>query len=754
MSADPTPGQPERDTGPGGEVVDLDTWTRAARPATDPEAITAPAEQGTAPDAPPPAGGEDTGPVLEGTIVRVDQPGTGRRDGEWLAALKDAASHRRPVIHPLLRSRAELAATARWVSAHYALTSAYHATRTPKYAARLAFRSPRGASRVTGGLYRWALDIEGMPVRVATVLKGDAETYLKLSRQRDARVRFRLPAALGGVVITLALTITVAVAAPGIVQLGIISALVAVLGLLGKPADAPPLIDRAVVSTRVEKLTSEIVYRALGNAGIAALSAAITKNPRAALEFRSPIARDGGAGWRADLDLPYGVTVAEVQEKREKLASGLRRPVGCVWPEVDATAHPGRLILFVGDQDMSKAKQPAWPLAKHGAANLFKPQALGTDQRGRIVPITLMFVSIIIGSIPRMGKTFLLRLILLIAALDPRAEIHAYDLKGTGDLSPLEAVAHRYRAGDDDDDIAYALASMRAVREEMRRRTKVIRNLDRGICPENKVTAELASKPSLGLHPIVIGVDECQVWFEHKEHGAEFEEICTDIVKRGPATGIVLALATQRPDSKSIPTGISANAVLRLCLKVMGQTENDMVLGTSAYKNGTRATMFAFSDKGICYFSGEGDAPRITRSFYIDAPAAEKIAARARHLRQQAGTLSGHALGEELPEDTGPVFDLLADIAAVVTEPKLWSETVVTRLAELRPGTYAPWGDLKPEDRAAQLTAALRPYHVRTGQVWGTAADGEGANRRGITLADITKALTDRNRNGGPGTAA
>src|SRR5580693_6683142 len=106
--------------------------------------------------------------------------------------------------------------------------------------------------------------------------------------------------------------------------------------------------------------------------------------------------------------------------------------------------------------------------------------------------------------------------------------------------------------------------------------------------------------------------------FEHPAYGKEFEEITTDIVKRGPATGIVLLLATQRPDGKSIPTGISANAVLRMCLKVMGQIENDMVLGTSAYKNGTRATMFSFDDKGIFYLGGEGAAPRIVRSFYID----------------------------------------------------------------------------------------------------------------------------------------
>jgi DNA segregation ATPase FtsK/SpoIIIE, S-DNA-T family len=378
----------------------------------------------------------------------------------------------------------------------------------------------------------------------------------------------------------------------------------------------------------------------------------------------------------------------------------------------------------------------------------------GTDQRGRLVSVTLMFVSVVIGAIPRMGKTFLLRLLALVAALDTRAELHLYDFKGTGDLSALEGVAHRYRAGDDDEDITYALADFRALRTELRRRTKVIRDLPRDICPANKVTPELAGRQSLGLHPVVVAADECQVMFEHPQYGGEFEEICTDLVKRGPALGIVLVLATQRPGAKSLPTGISANAALRMCLKVMGQTENDMVLGTSAYKNGVRATMFAFSDKGICYFAGEGEAPRIVRSFYIDGPAAEKIALRAQSLREHAGTLSGHALGQEPDELTGPSFDLLADIAAVVPELKLWSETVVTRLAELRPDVYGPWAALEPDARAAQLTTALRPYGIRTGQVWGTTPDGKGANRRGITRDDITKAITDRNHKPGPVAAA
>ena len=162
--------------------------------------------------------------------------------------------------------------------------------------------------------------------------------------------------------------------------------------------------------------------------------------------------------------------------------------------------------------------------------------------------------------------------------------------------------------------------------------------------------------------------------------------------------------------------------------------------------------MFAFSDKGICYFAGEGDDPRIVRGFYLDAPAAEKIALRARG-PARARRNPVRARPRARSPTPGPAFDLLADLAAVVTEPKMWSETVVTRLAALRPGAYRPWADLEPDARAAQLTAALKPYGIRTGQVWGTTDDGKGANRRGITRDDITKAITERNQKARAGRA-
>jgi S-DNA-T family DNA segregation ATPase FtsK/SpoIIIE len=584
---------------------------------------------------------------------------------------------------------------------------------------------------------RWVTDAEGAPVRADAVAREDAADYLRLSRQRDGRVKLRTVIAGLGSLIGLGAALALWVLAPG--WLLVVAATVATvaLGWVGAPADAP-VISRAVVAPKVQRLTSDIVLRALASVSIAQINQAVAKG-RDGFVFTAPITRDG-PGWRAEGDLPYGVTVSDVLDRRDRLASGLRRPLGCVWPEAVPDEHTGRLVLWVGDQDMNKAKPPRWPLLESGSVDLFKPVPFATDQRGRWVDVTLMYIAGIIGAIPRMGKTFLLRLLLLIAALDPRAELHTYDLKGTGDLDPLEPVAHRHRAGEESEDIAYALADLREVHTELRRRAKVIRSLPRNLCPESKVTSELASKRSLGLHPIVIGVDECQKWFEHPKYGAELEEICTDLVKRGPATGIVLLLATQRPDKDSLPTGISANASTRFCLKVMGQIENDMVLGTGAYKRGIRANMFAWRDKGIHYFVGEGEDARIVRSVYADAPTAERVALRARTLRENAGTLSGHALGERPQADTATTFDLLADVLAVVPadEAKVWNETVAARLAELRPQVYAGW---EPE----QLTAALKPFGVATGQVWGKTDDGKGANRRGITRADITTALAQRN---------
>lgn len=635
---------------------------------------------------------------------------------------------RNPLLPAWAKSRTEAEVQAKGLAARVGHTAAYHGLRAPKYAANLTLLAPRGTARCIKGVVRWVVDAEGAPVRQDAVRRADAMEYMTLSRQRNDRVKLRAIIAAVAAFFGLATALTVYVLAPGWLY-AFASLAILGLGYAGRPADKP-LIGPAVVVPKAQRLTSEIVLRALGSLGISGINQAVAKS-RPALRFTAEIHRDG-PGWRAEGDLPDGVEATEIIEKRGKLAASMRRPLGCVWPEGVPEENPGRLVLWIGDEDMNKAKQPAWPFLKSGSVDLFKPAQIGTDQRGKPVNITLMFASMIIGAIPRMGKTFALRLLLLLAALDVRAELHGFDLKGTGDLSALERVFHAYRAGEEDEDIEYILNDFRALKQELRRRAKVIRSLPKDVCPENKVTPDLASNKSLRLHPIVIGVDECQVLFEHKEHGDELEAICTDLVKRGPALGIVLILATQRPDSKSLPTGISANAILRLCLKVMGQIENDMVLGTSSYKAGIRATTFTRSDRGIYYLAGEGDDPKITRGHYVDSPGAEAIAARARAMRELAGTLSGYCLDEE-PEQYGAVHDLLDDILAVLHEDKAWSETVISRLISLRPAVYGDW-------TPKRLAYALRPLGVATDQVWATGLDGEGANRKGLIRADVATA--------------
>ncbi|XTZ18220.1 FtsK/SpoIIIE domain-containing protein [Micromonospora echinospora] len=703
-------------TGPDADVVDLDA-VRATR-------TTGPADT------------DEGGPVL------VDSPAAQRSPRFTLDGVR--VGERRPILPPWLLSTDELRDVLRWAVGHLLHTSGYHTVRVPKYAARLALRAPVGVWRVLSGGLRWLFDLEGEPVRQATVRTGSAEEYLKLSRQRDRRVRWR-----GIVVATGSLTAAIVggvlfALAPEWVRWSTLGLLVGLFGIVGRPADKP-LLDTAVVVPRVAKLTSNVVVGALAVLGIAGINQAIAKQGPKAIGFTAPITRDG-PGWRADIDLPAGVTAGDVIERRDRLAAGLARPLGCVWPEGRPEVHPGRLVLWVGDQDVASARQPTWPLLKSGTVDLFRPFPFGTDPRGRTVSMDLMYTNLLVGSIPGAGKTFSLRVPLLAAALDARAELRVFELKGTGDLEALALVATRYASGADDDTIEEALDALRELRKECQRRATVIKGLPKSVCPENKVTPELAGRKTLGLHPLVVAIDECQELFSHAEFGKEAGELAEKVIKLGRALGIHLMLATQRPDAKSLPTGVSANVGTRFCLRVMGQVENDMILGTSAYRNGVRATMFTRRDKGVGYLVGAADDAQIVRTFYLDGPAAERICQRGRALREAAGTLTGHAAGQDTTPPAAARRDtLLDDILTVVpaSEAKVWTEILTARLADLNPDMYA---DMTRD----QLTAALKPYGITTGQVWGTdPTTGKGANRRGIERSHVADAVAERNKRRG-----
>ncbi|WP_319020232.1 hypothetical protein [Streptomyces peucetius] len=291
----------------------------------------------------------------------------------------------------------------------------------------------------------------------------------------------------------------------------------------------------------------------------------------------------------------------------------------------------------------------------------------------------------------------------------------------------------------------YAADSLKLLREEVMRRAKAIKQLPRDLCPDKRVTRQIADKRSLKLWPLLAVFDECQNLFAHSTYGKQAGEDAEFIIKLGRALGVSLVLATQRPDKDSLPTGVSGNVSIRFALKVAGQTENDMILGTSAYKNGVRATQFRPEiDAGNGYLKGATTLPVVVRTAYLDDPATNAIAQRALALRKAEGTLSGHALREDADAVKGPSYDLLADIAAVVpeSEERVWNERITARLAELRPDVYGGW-------KGENVTSALKPHGIKTRDVAGTTDDGARTTRRGIVRADLTKTVAERDQNRG-----
>jgi S-DNA-T family DNA segregation ATPase FtsK/SpoIIIE len=620
----------------------------------------------------------------------------------------------------------------------YGHVALFYAVRLPVIVPYVALvRIPKGFARALRVVSHWVTDEETAVLqRIHAHDQQDADKHIKLTRQRRNRTRWRWPLLLSGLAATLAFWAYLSAAQPPWWYPQIVAlALVLFLAKLGTGSGAP-MLGRAVTTFDSPKLTVEIIDTALANLGISSLTQAFAKDGHG-VGYPAPITREK-QGYRADIDLPHGVTAEQVVERRAKLASGLRRPVGSVWPmtDPDPDMHAGRLILWVTDRPFSKLAQPAWPLAKRGQQDMFKPMPFGYDQRGALVTFTLMFTNLLIGAIPRMGKTMALRVVLLAAAFDPHCEIHGHELKGTGDLRAVEPLAHRYSSGPGDAlTLDKTMESVREVHSYLGPRAATLARLPRHMVPENKVTPELAARRDLGLHPVLLAIDEAQELFE-SEHRAEAETLMKAIIKRGPALGIMLVLSTQKPEKDAIPTSITSNMGMRLALRVMDWQSNDMILGTGAYKGGINATLLTGADTGIGFLR-DGGVVTLVRSSYIDAVTADRIGARALGIREAEGTLTGDAVGSG--HTARVTISIVDDVRATFAgdETGLWSTVILERLAALRPEIYAGWTQ-------GQLTAALKAKGISAGRQVERAdpLTGRRKNQRGVFLEDLPEAIT------------
>lgn len=639
-------------------------------------------------------------------------------------------AERRPVIAPWLRQPEQRRAAARWVLRRAGHHTAWHAARLHMYVVLSLWWAPRGLIRV-GALFRDYIDDgDARPLRAAAKARGDDATYLKYRKQqqdlRAARRVSTIAMAVVGAAVALAIWWWFTWLWPLLVVL------IAVLGRIGQSADRP-IFTPAILPNQLRKLSPGVVLRAFEAAKLSTEADPVT--------FVTPIERDSN-GWRVVLDLPFGKTADEAIAKRDQLASGLDVDERQVFPSRvrGAAGSMRRLDMWVCEVDPLSISAGPSELMTRPSINFWHPWPFGRNERGDTVELCVLWAAVLIGAIPRRGKTFVLRLVALAAALDPHVRLLVFDLKGSPDWTPFEHVAERIFYGDRADPetgvhpLAALLDTVNDLLAEVDRRNRVLRSLPKEVCPEGKLTEELSRTTHLGLQLIVLIIDEVQRGFGSKEYKDDLEVALTDLAKVGPSVGIISAAATQKPDSKSTPTGWRDQFGIRFALYVTTRDASEAVLGAGAGGEGLHAHKLSPEALGAGILRGTGDAKisgGVVRTGFADGVAAEEICLRGRALREDVGTLEGMAVGHTVSA-TPVSYSITEDLALVFgVDEKAHSDVLCSRLADRWPDRYAGWTPI-------QLAAALVPHDVQTRQVWALSLDdGVPRNRKGVLRSDL-----------------
>lgn len=618
-----------------------------------------------------------------------------------------------PIVPAWLRNHDQRKAFARQLFSLAGYLIALHVTRSPKYALKTAWYAPRGAWLAIWRPLKWASAEEGnWHLRQRAATRGDDMAWLTLDRHRQKQANWRW-LVLGTVCLVLAVALSVAsvLLPPWVFQLAAVVG-VLVLARMGRPADKP-ILDRVVSGRRFTKLTGEMVRAALVDLGVG------VKEP-GQITFPPPGVHTDGPGWLARFNLPGAIVATKVLEKRDGLAAALRLPIDQVWPEVGPD-HPGQVDLWVGYMPASKMGQPTWELTSPTArTSIFDAHPFGTDARQRPICCVLFERNFLIGGQPGSGKSYAARTLATIAALDPTCELKIAEFKGTGDFLDMAPLCTTYTVGVLEENFAIGREIIAwALAECERRGKRILAARERGEAPQGKVTPELARKRGSGLHPVFILLDEVHELFAADPAAAE---MCERAIKRGRALGIIFVLATQIPDKDSLPPNITRCVTVRWCLSVGGQVENDMILGTGAYKRGLTGTVYRpGADAGWGVMVGL-EKPGPVRSFFPAPDVAAAIVARATQLR-------GGVVGDDQAEKV-QARDMLADVRAVFAagERGLHWETIAERLAE-------QWPDVYDGMTAEMVRVALARYDVES-----VVVNVGGTRLRGARLDAIDEA--------------
>jgi hypothetical protein len=620
------------------------------------------------------------------------------------------ADDRRPIVPAGLRGKENLKATVRYHAGRTGHRVGYHALRAlPVYLPKASFWSVIGVFRLAGRQLRWWWhpELTGMLQQAAT--KGDLHLGPtlndKLSQARKSRGLFLLAELVALIVAACVLWFL----APRWVLVATLVLAMPWLAHVGRP-QTMPIVSPAVVTPRFRRLNADTVLRAYYAAGLGH-----PDKPGQQITFGSSMQRDQReTGSQVLVDVPFGVSYSEVLKAKEKLASGLDVTEQQVFLTRDRTSNR-RHQLFVADRDPLASPAGRTDMLDCKPRNIWRPIRLGKDERDRLVTIALVFMSMLVGAQPRRGKTFLVRLILLWGALDPWVKILIADGKKSPDYDKFRLVAHRMVIGDapnprDNDPVTHFIDMLDEILDHIAEVNDVLSSLPPALCPEGKLTEELARNPRYpALRVWLVALEEFQIYFETEDQDVnkQIAQKLQRIMAQGPSAGVTLLSSSQKPsgvgagDVGRLFNRFRDNHQVRFALKCGNRLVSEAILGGDAYGEGYDASALPIGDeyRGVGILYGASDDVPTVRSFLADHEDAERILTAARAYRERAGTLSGLAAGEEMVRE---YRDVMADARSVfyVGEVRISWPELAARMKELMPQHYA---DLTPEAISKQL---------------------------------------------------
>ena len=620
--------------------------------------------------------------------------------------LAPAPGERQPVIPAHLRTRAGLRAALARQAQLAGHRAAYHSIRSPRYLLLALVWALAGVVRLALRQLRWWWLLEQSGLRNDAAADGDAREWRALHREAKETRRVR-GMVLAAEVVALAAAVAVLVlVAPWWARALLAAAALPMLARAGRPADMR-IVRPAVVTPRFRRLNSDVVLRAYYAAGLGH-----PDKPDQQVTFGAPMHRDGD-GSRVLVDLPHGRGLKDAVDARDKIASGLDVTESQVFIRRDPTSYR-RHTLWVADRDPLAVPVGRTPLLACRQTDIWQPAPLGLDERGQLVTVPLMWSSILISALPRSGKTFAARLLALYAALDPFVKLDVFDAKGSPDWRKFALVADSFafgltptRYGLPGDIL---LATLSQIKADVQDRYHRLSEMPTGICPEGKLTRDIARDPRFGMPVRVLVLEEFQEYLDMGDASKEIAALLVFLVKVAPGAGVILIDATQRPSgvgSGAVAqqfTSFRDNHALRFGLRTSSWQVSELCLGAGAYSEGLDTSALLPEYKGVGILRGASDASPTVRTYLADGQDAERILTAARQLRERAGTLSGMALGEDRPEAAVPVA---ADVLAVLGDaPGMHWETLAGLLRARYPGRHA---DATAESVSAQCRAAGIP---------------------------------------------